>query len=303
MIPIFPKFESLHFNHKEEIEKFASIYPPFSDYNFASLWSYDTKNELKVSFLNKNLVIKFNDYITTKPFFSFLGTNKFVETCQNLLTFEKIKKNPIKLKLIPEIFDKKLIVNKLNLLKIKEDIDNHDYIFSLDNLSKMIGKDYEKKRWRFNKFSKIYPYHYVKLLDLSDNITLNKIKKLFNIWEKFKEKKPNEVKNEWLALLKLIKKSKYFNLISVGIYFKNDLIAFSINERLINKFAIGHFSKTNQSYQGIYEAIFKYSADELLKNNCELFNLEQDMGEENLRIAKYSWRPKYFLKKYSIELK
>lgn len=75
MIPKFPKFKHIELIDKEEIEKITQKFPPYSDFNFISMWSWDIKVEMIISKLNNNLVVRFTDYLTGYPFFSFLGDN------------------------------------------------------------------------------------------------------------------------------------------------------------------------------------------------------------------------------------
>ncbi len=60
MIPLFPILKSVSIEDKESIEKYINLYPPYSDYNFASLWVWNTKKNILVSRLNNNLDYRFN---------------------------------------------------------------------------------------------------------------------------------------------------------------------------------------------------------------------------------------------------
>ncbi len=80
MIPVFPNFKKLELSDKKEVEKFTSEFPPYSDFNFISMWIWDIADNMMISQLNKNLVVVFNDYLSGKPFISFLGKNKISET-------------------------------------------------------------------------------------------------------------------------------------------------------------------------------------------------------------------------------
>ena len=47
MLPEFPQFKKLELSDKEEVEKFTSKFPPYSDFNFVSMWSWDIKGEMR----------------------------------------------------------------------------------------------------------------------------------------------------------------------------------------------------------------------------------------------------------------
>ena len=101
-IPFFPKFKNLEISDKKEVETITHQFEPYSDYNFVSLWSYNVKEEIQISKLNDNLVIKFTDYISGNPFYSFLGNNLVEDTISKLLKHSKTLNIPPLLKLIPE---------------------------------------------------------------------------------------------------------------------------------------------------------------------------------------------------------
>src|SRR6185369_3066931 len=103
MIPQFPKFKPIELSDKEEVEGFNDKFPPYSDFNFISRWSWNLKGEMKLSILNENLVVHFTDYLSGDSFYSFLGDKKVDETASALLDFSVKKKFRSKLHLIPEV--------------------------------------------------------------------------------------------------------------------------------------------------------------------------------------------------------
>src|SRR5438045_3776660 len=125
MIPEFPQFKKLELSDKKNVEKFTSKFPPYSDFNFVSMWSWDIKEEMRISQMHGNLIVRFTDYTTGEPFYSFLGNTKVNETAEALLELSKKEGLPIQLKLIPEDSIKDLDLKKF---KIAEDRDNFDYI-------------------------------------------------------------------------------------------------------------------------------------------------------------------------------
>lgn len=299
MIPTFPKFKKLSLEDNKEITYFIKEFPPYSDFNFVSLWSYDTKNEVEVSFLNGNLVVKFTDYINSEPFYSFLGNNDVEPTIESLLDLSKKNKIEPILKMIPET----VILSDPNLkvkFSIKEDRDNFDYILSIPKVSKLEGNRYEHKRWRFNQFHKHNNGYRVSKINLRDKNMQSKLIDLFLRWETNQSNKNKEMELEFIAFLRLLKNADKFDLVSIGIFKENKLIAFSINEIVHDNFAQGQFAKFDSSYKGIFESMHKFTAMELFKSDCLFFNLEQDLGVSSLREAKESWHPINFLKKYKI---
>lgn len=294
-IPQFPSFKRLTFSDKKRIETITSSYPAYSDYNFASLWSYNTQNDFLVSMLHKNLVIRFRDYITKDTFYSFLGTHNIQETIETLFAYLKKKNLKPELKLIPEVTIETLKETKHDFL-ITEDRDNFDYVYNLSHLSDLNGRFYSKKRNKVKKFLKEHSHMSIQDIHLNDNTTHKHILSVFSKWEE----KQGRSSHEKIAIQRLLKKAHFFDLLCLGLYSKTDLKAFSIVEIVQNGFVMVHFSKADRSYTGIFETLYKTLADTLREKGSQFLNREQDMGLSRLRHAKQSWGPLYFLKKYTV---
>src|SRR5574343_1109613 len=99
MIPEFPNFKNLELSDKKSIDNFTKKHPPYSDFNFTSMWVWNTTEEIQISILNDNLVVKFTDYLNGDHFYSFLGTNKIKETTNILLDYTEKTNNKAELRL------------------------------------------------------------------------------------------------------------------------------------------------------------------------------------------------------------
>ena len=80
------------------------------------------------------------------------------------------------------------------------------------------------------------------------------------------------------------------------------MIGFSIDELLPNQYAISHFFKADSSYRGVYDFLNEKVAENLSNRGIALWNWEQDLGIESLKISKTGYRPVDFLKKYTVSL-
>ena len=299
MIPQFPIFKKITVKDKEEIEKIIKQYPPYSDYNFVSLWSYNTKGSIKISLLNGNLTVKFVDYFGIKHFYSFMGNKKVKKTINTLLSHSRTNNIGQELILIPQSNLASKIKASDNFL-VKEDRDNFDYILSVSKVSKLTGNKFSAKRNFVNRFIKKYSQATVDVFDINDPKLQKQIEDLFFIWEKQTNKNRSDTENELIAIRRLLKSASFFNLISIGIFIKNKLIAFSINEVIRNNYAIIHFEKADTSYVGVFQYLKQQTAMRLEKLGCAYINYEQDLGIPGLRKSKESWQPIKYLKKFKI---
>lgn len=298
-IPSYPRFKTLFISDKKEIQKFTNLYPPYSDFNFLSLWSYNVKKDVVISKLFNNLVIRFRDYITDKQFYSFLGTDKVDQTINILL--EKSEKEGLapKLKLIPEI---NIVAYPELYTKyiILEDRDNYDYILSTNELLSLNGSDYYDQRKLVSRFKRRIPAFEARFLNLKEKNIQKKILERFVYWEEKKGRSKKEMMHELTAMKRTLQYQRFYNLISIGIFNQESLYGFIIADLDNSRCGEIHFLKIDNTYSGIKYLLRHLYAKEIIKKDCQLINIEQDMGLPGLRFAKLQSNPICFLKKYSI---
>ena len=302
IIPLFPNFKKLTLHDKEEIKEYLHKYPPYADFNFLSMWSYNIKNDLIISSLNDNLVVRFRDYITSDLFYSFLGNNKVVETVEKLLERSRAEKLNQELKLIPE----SNIIKQEKLLQeysVVEDNDNFEYIHSIAELSELRGGKYHTHRNFVNRFQALYPSHRVELLNIKDQKIQDQILNVFYVWEKRRNEKRQNTQHELIALKRALLDASDFTVVSVGIYVDNALRGFIIADLGHNKYSQSHFAKADMLYPQVYYMLYHHLAKQLRSMGYEFLNNEQDLGIPGLRKAKQQWNPIRYLKKYKIKRK
>ena len=299
MIPEFPKFKPIELGDKDEVEKITSKYPPYSDFNFVSMWSWDIKGEMRLSILNGNLVVRFTDYITGDPFYSFLGNNKTNETAETLLELSRAEELELKLKLVPEDSMKNIDTSKF---EVTEDKDHFDYVLSAELLKDFSSPNslVQRKKRGVNSLRREHSPS-VEMLDLNNKDHREKI------FEFIRESMPDEkvIEREFLAISRFLESYRDPNCIIMGAFIKSKLVGFCFTEILKNKFANFHFWKADtKTYKSLYSFLLQEKARLLgSKYASEFINIEQDLGIENLRKWKASFGSKFFLKKYVIALK
>lgn len=299
MIPEFPNFKLLELSDRDEIMKFTRTFPPYSDFNFTSLWSWNLQDKIALSQIHENLVIRLTDYITGEHFLSFLGDNSINETCDALLTFSTLNSLKTILRLIPEESVHLIDSNKFT---ISEDRDHFDYIYNLTDLRDYPGGKFSSKRNHVNTFLKIFPHATHEVLPLSNPLTIEKISLLLATLQKQKAEKEGETNFHDEAILKrLLDGTNIFDLTTVGISINDRLVALFISEVINTEYALGHMMWADRTVAGgLYAYLMMKNAEILSSNNLQFLNLEQDLGIENLRISKTRFRPVKFLKKYSV---
>ncbi len=299
MIPTFPIFKVVDLSDRQAIEGHTHRFPPYSDFNFTSLWSWDTSGERMISELNGNLVVRFTDYSTHEPFLSFLGDQKTEHTARTLIEHSKANGLPPLLKLVPETSIKDM---RTSVLEIKEDRNNFDYIYSVPSLASLRGNTYMSKRGRANKFRREYSESIVETVDLANKGAQESILQVLATWEKGKigNEKEYEIEHERNAIRRLCDTADSHELVVLGIFLERVMTAFSIEELLPDGYSICHFWKGDSARAGIFDFLMQEKAKHLETLGAEYINYEQDLGIPALRTAKSSFRPINFLKKYTV---
>lgn len=292
-IPTFPNFEKICLDFYDEFLCFTKQFKAYSDFNFISMYCWNVDNSVELSKLYNNIVIKLPDYITGEQVYSILGIDKIDRSINELL-----ETTPT-LKLVPEIVIRHL--NNNRQLLIHEDPDNYDYIYSLDKLSSLNGREYRSKRKRLNRLNKELG-NMITFEDYRTNLCIeeNRIMAVFEKWAKQNHKKTHEVEFEKCALKNIISLSeKSMNIILTIMKFKDIDIGFSINEFGIPT-STCHFQKTTNMFENIDILLTNYISTMLLDLKSSYVNWEQDLGIEGLRYFKKSYNPISKLKKYTI---
>jgi hypothetical protein len=297
MLPTFPQFKSLEQGDKILIEAFTHGYPPFSDFNFTSLWTWNIKEDGQISQLNNHLILRYSDYVTGQPFYSVCGHPPYDCTVSRLLSYcNEYRFDPC-LRLIPEHVALSVAPATFHS---KEDPDNHDYVYCTAELSLFSGSKFATKRYMINSLLAKFDLS-VCDIDLMSEEVQNKIHQLFDTWtvSKINQGKQGS-ENEHAAFDRLITLLPSSDIHSIGIFINHELVGLGVFEIVSQDYGIIHFSKTTFIHSGLPSFLMKMIASKLKTLGIRYMNHEQDLGLPNLRESKRRFRPAFFLKKYTI---
>lgn len=285
----FPEFTLLSIDDRTTIQKFTEHFPPYSDFNFTSIYSWNVDNSHAYLFYKKNLILRLSDYLTGKPFYTILGREHLLATIKFILNHEQ---NAI-IKLIPAITAETLQTKSLTL---KEDRNNFDYIFLLLELKELKGNKYKTKRHLANKCQQQGDINFI----IKSHLSKDDIQTIQNVLDIYYTNKGDNL-SEKLALERIL---AYFNfnnnlLMSIA-YQNNQVVGFSIDEPVHNGYVMSHYFKTTSTINGLSEYFNRFIAGELIKKGYKYWNWEQDLGIPQLRDMKMRYRPITMLEKYKL---
>ncbi|MEK7594419.1 MAG: phosphatidylglycerol lysyltransferase domain-containing protein [Patescibacteria group bacterium] len=299
-LPVFPDFVQIDVSHKQSLRAIADNLPPYSDFNFVSMFTWDIDDSLELTTLNENMVVRFGDYSSGESFLSLLGTNDVVDTIDTL--FDYCRQHGLKpeLKLVGEaVIDSLSDEDRMSYI-IEEDRDNHDYILSAVNMSDL-AKLHPKKRTKHNRFLTEYGDKSMsKELDLGLESTTQEIRQLMAEWKLARGRDDSDTVREFTAINRCLDYASDLDVLGYGIYVDDKLVAFTLFEIINGDSAMLHFGKADISLKGSNEYLQHHLAKHLKGLGVEHMNNEQDLGIEGLRKSKQSSLPVHFLKKYTI---
>lgn len=177
-----------------------------------------------------------------------------------------------------------------------DDRPNYDYIYDRILLQELKGKKYHAKKNYVNSFKANYEYEYE---DIDSSMT----EEIMGYIRSFNEKKVlDEHDMELLLMEEKAMRDVFENFEAAGylgglIRIGGEIQALTAGGRLGRDCLVQHIEKANTEFRGLYPMIM----NEFLKHLPEdiaFINREEDMGMENLRKAKLSYRPVKLLDKY-----
>ena len=182
---------------------------------------------------------------------------------------------------------------------ITEDRNNFDYVYRVDELTKLSGKKFHSKKNHINKFKKMYPdWEYCRLSPENNGECMA----LFDEWQTDKGWEAESIGEERDALCESLNNSDALGYIGGGIRVGGRLVAFSFGEALGADTAVIHFEHVDPNCEGAF-AIINQQFLEHEWQNYTYVNREEDMGIPGMRKAKESYHPAFMIKKYVATLK
>lgn len=183
-----------------------------------------------------------------------------------------------------------------------------DYVYNVDKLIELKGNSYHTKRTEINKFKKIHENYKIEIFD--PKVHKEGVNELFHRWVSERMKyMPKDMLDSFFdgvaleryAIKRLIDNYEYLGVVAVVLKIDEQICGFTAGEKLNDTTASVLFEKTDFEILGSAQFIFREFC-KVLKDiyNIEQINVGDDMGFENLRKVKLSYRPQNLIPKYSI---
>lgn len=172
--------------------------------------------------------------------------------------------------------------------------DQWEYVYSVDAMISLKGKELHRKKNRFNKFVREHPDY---TLEELKPVGVEEILDFHRYWCRLKNcSEDSSLKSERIAIEKLLGSMSHLPVSGVIILDKGRVKGFSIGTRLRDGIFVIMVEKAEllPEYEGIYACLNTETA-RYISTGYNFINRQQDMGIAGLRKTKLSWKPEKLL--------
>jgi hypothetical protein len=179
-----------------------------------------------------------------------------------------------------------------------------DYIYNTEDLIELKGNAYKTKRGEINQFRRIHPNHRMEVLGPQH---WEGIHDLVNTWLQNRLKYTTQdsvadffftVESERAAITRALENYDFLHLQGLCLIIDDRLEGFTFGERITPDVASVLVEKTNFTIPGSAQYLFREFAKTY--RDCTYINVGDDLGLENLRKVKMSYRPALFGEKFTL---
>lgn len=273
-----------------------------NDLSFANMYLLRDKHKIEIATLEDGTLLRFYDGKYGRVGYGFpIGMTYETSLAKvvNLLKKDAYERGiDFKFILVTEEQRNRIEYEMPGRFKYETTQDDSDYIYLSENLAKLEGPDYHKKRTNVNKFENFCPDY--ELVELDETNYKDAIR-VAKIWVDEHGETEEQYVGELANIKEAIKNMDELGLIGAILYVNDKPVGMTVASSITSQTADIHFEKVIGSIaiNGGFQAINKLFAEKLHNMGYIYLNREEDLGIEGLRKAKESYRPTIMLDKYS----
>jgi hypothetical protein len=184
-------------------------------------------------------------------------------------------------------------------LRFEESRGQWDYLYQVEELAQLKGNRFHKKKNLVNQFTKKYAFEYLPFGPemVSQALTMQED---WCTWRDCEGSDTLSAENKAIARV-LDQWRQLKGLTGGAIRVEDQLVAYTIAERMPDQTVVIHFEKGNPEFKGSYQAINQMFLENLTPT-ADRVNREQDLDDAGLRKSKLSYHPVDYVKKYELNL-
>ena len=269
-----------------------------ADYAFSNLYLWDDRYHQSVAFWGDLAMVRFANGDGTHRYLFPIGAGELAPMLELLRAEAAAEGVPLLLVCVTE-------PQKEQLLAVCPDCAAEqtrayfDYLYTATSLATLAGKKLHGKRNHVNAFSAAHAWT-VRALTPTDFDTCRRI---VAEWDAARE--GESVNAERDAILRCFGAFTELELLGALLEADGHPVAFTVGTKNSPDTFCVHFEKTLPAWESAYPVINRAFVRTVLERHPEIvyINREDDMGLENLRASKLSYRPAELLVKYAVRVR
>ena len=267
---------------------------PSADHAFANLYVWNATYHQQRAFLGERAVVRFhakNGYQYLYP----IGSGALRPVMEALLSAEP----QLCLTAVTETELEAILHEFPDTFAVFEERAIADYLYDATALATLSGKKLHGKRNHINAFTAANEWS-VKPLETAG---FDSCRAILDVWGQ--GRLDDGTQNERVAIERAFAAYETLGLHGALLIANGDPVAFTVGSMLTADTLCVHFEKALPHVQGAYPTINREFVRMMLARFPSLttVNREDDMGLENLRAAKLSYRPSMLLRKFTLTRK
>lgn len=279
----------------DRLIKITHEFDIYSDFVATNIWAY-MGSEALVCFKDDGVAIRMIDDYDSKPYYTLISTKSSSELLTAIREHEATNQK-IVLRHVPKETTSYLRKDP-RVVEVVHDRNNHDYIYSVDKFIHFRTRKLKTRKKELESLYKKHPELEVRCSMQNDKKLISDMRSLYKVW--VKQTNQNRWEKDYDALSRLVRQQQVPQII-VGIYDKDRMVGFTVNELIHRGYYMGFSGKANREYPGMSIALEHETAKIMKKTyGCKYLNLEQDLGIPGLRAFKLSLSPDRLLEKFEI---
>lgn len=289
-------FHPLSLEDKKFIDEIVAMEDSRSaDFVFGNMFLWDSKYRQSVCRHGDRLMVRAEgEHVPIFPFP--IGSGDLGSTIEALLEYSRAEGYNLVLRGVENHHKEQLESLFPGHFTFIHDRDYDDYIYSAEKLSTLAGKKLHGKRNHINRFEATYPDHHFEPIT-REHFPL--CMELLSSWSAGEGE--HLVGDEAEAIALAFENFEALGLMGGALFVNGGLAAFTVGEQISSDTFNVHFEKARGDIDGAYPMINREFVRHVLSvlPHIRYVNREDDMGLENIRKSKLSYRPEIILEKYS----
>ena len=289
------EFKEISIDDKPCFDRYFSLQPVgLSDYTFTNLFIWHFSRSIRYALIDDFLCLEVQyrgqPPLAMMPF----GQGDLRGVLQKLIEYFHTRSLKFRMRAVAKEMVEQIESLMPDACEFEPERDRFDYVYSVNDLIRLDGRDYHGKRNHLNAFKMQYDYSYHPLTsDLVPAVRGAQI-----AWSRrFDWESRPGLADEHTGILEALDHFETLSFKGGVVKVEGNVVAFTFGEQLTPDTVVIHIEKADPEFRGAYQMINQQFLEHEW-SHMTFVNREEDLGVEGLRKAKQSYHPVKMIEKY-----